>query len=275
MATELHAVDLSGSQFDIIRSFLHQTCGIKLHEGKESLVKSRLMKRLRVLGLSSFEKYIEYLKSDFSGSERRAAIDALTTNKTSFFRENEHFTFLRSRIVPRLAAERRQIRIWSAGCSSGEEPYSIAMALKEELSDIARRDVRILATDISARVLKVAQEAIYDSDEIRAIPADLLQKNFTCTRVRPTRVYRVIEDVRKMVRFAQLNLMANWPMKGPFDAIFCRNVMIYFERPTQQWLVQRFWQLLESGGYLLVGHSERLTGTAHKFRYVRPATYVK
>jgi chemotaxis protein methyltransferase CheR len=272
MASELCTLDLTGAQFDTIRSLLFETCGIKLAEGKESLVKSRLMRRIRALGLSGFD---EHLESDTSNEERIALVDALTTNKTSFFREYVHYTFLRERILPPLLREKHRLRIWSAGCSTGEEPYSIAMELLEAIPDIAGRDVRILATDISSRVLKVAREGTYGQDEVRDIPAALLQKYFSCDGARDERVYQVKEIVRRLVRFAPLNLMCAWPMKGPFDAIFCRNVMIYFEKPTQQWLVQRFWHLLEVGGYLLVGHSESLAASAHRFRYVQPATYLK
>jgi chemotaxis protein methyltransferase CheR len=275
MASELFAMDLTSAQFDTIRSLLYETCGIKLAKGKESLVKSRLMRRIRVLGLSGFDEYLDHLESDTANGEHIALIDALTTNKTSFFREYDHFTFLRERILPHLLSEKRSLRIWSAGCSTGEEPYSIAMELIKAIPDIAYRDVRVLATDISTRVLKTAQDGAYGLDEVRDVPASLLQKYFTCSGAKNERVYRINENLRKMVRFAPLNLMGHWPMKGPFDVIFCRNVMIYFEKPTQQWLVQRFWHLLESGGYLLVGHSESLTASAHKFRYVQPATYLK
>jgi len=275
MAMELLTADLSRSQFNTIRAFLYQASGIKLADGKESLVKSRLMKRLRMLGLSSFDAYLEYLKTDSSECERRALIESLTINNTSFFREPQHFAFLRERILPRLESANRKIRIWSAGCSSGEEPYSIAIVLREALPDVDRRDVRILATDISTKILGEAREAIYEHYELKDVGPGLIKKYLTCTCARPVRHYRVNENVRKMVRFAQLNLMADWPMKGPFDVIFCRNVMIYFEKPTQQWLVQRFWELLEPGGYLLLGHSESLMTSAHRLRYVQPATYVK
>ncbi len=275
MVPELLAMDLTSAQFNTIRSLLYETCGIKLTEGKESLVKSRLMKRIRALGLSGFDEYLRHLENDSANRERIALIDALTTNKTSFFREYAHFTFLRERILPRLIAEKKEIKIWSAGCSTGEEPYSIAMELMEAIPDISRRKVRILATDISTRVLKTAQEATYGPDEVRNIPANRMQKYFIRAGAKAERSYHVNEDVKRMVRFAPLNLMGDWPMRGSFNLIFCRNVMIYFERPTQQWLVQRFWHILEPGGYLLVGHSESLTASAYKFRYVQPATYLK
>jgi chemotaxis protein methyltransferase CheR len=275
MSGELLSLELSKGQFDTIRTLLFSMCGIKLNEGKDGLVKSRLMKRLRMLGLNSFDQYIGRLQSDSSRSEHHALIDALTTNKTSFFRESQHFDFLRAQILPGLTQANRRIRIWSAGCSSGEEPYSIAIALREALSDIDRRDVRILATDISSRVLSKAREGIYEHQELRDVAPALVQKYFTRTCDQPEPRFRLNEHVRELIRFAPLNLMADWPLKGPFDVIFCRNVMIYFEKPTREQLVNRFWHLLEPGGYLLIGHSESLAGSAQRFRYVHPATYVK
>jgi chemotaxis protein methyltransferase CheR len=180
---------------------------------------------------------------------------------------------LRETILPPLK-NRQRISIWSAGCSTGHEPYSIAMELQESSQNIRNCDVRILATDISNRVLAEACEGVYATDSIQGVPQAMLQKYFTCIQGKPAR-YRVSDAIRKMVRFAPLNLMGDWPMRGPFQVIFCRNVMIYFDKPTQQWLVQRFYELLEPGGFLLVGHSESLTGGAHNFKYVQPATYVK
>jgi chemotaxis protein methyltransferase CheR len=273
MASELFLVDLNAQQFAAIRDLLYETCGIKLSEGKEGLVKSRLMKRLRHLGFSDYGQYVDYLGTPDAEAERHALIDALTTNKTSFFRENQHFIFLRERILPNLP-DRSKLRIWSAGCSAGHEPFSIAMELRESMADRPQCDVRILATDISSRVLAQAREATYDADELQDIPPALAQKYFTRVHAKPN-AYQVSDSIRQMVRFAPLNLMGDWPMRGPFRVIFCRNVMIYFDKPTQQWLVQRFWELLEPGGYLMVGHSESLTGSAHQFKYVQPATYIK
>ena len=163
----------------------------------------------------------------------------------------------------------------SAGCSSGEEPYSIALLLREEIPDIDRWDVRILATDISSKILAIAREAVYAEQTVEDIPPQLLRKYFTCIQTPGARAYRVNENVRAMVRLGHLNLMEPWPMKGPFDVISCRNVMIYFDKATQQDLVQRFWKLLRPEGYLFIGHSESLTGSSHEFHYVQPAIYLK
>jgi len=202
-------------------------------------------------------------------------IDALTTNKTSFFRENQHFDFMRTRVIPELRARRPKARIWSAGCSSGEEPYTIAMILHEEWPQISQADVRILATDISARILAKARSAEYEKEYLKDVPSEYLSKYFTPLGTAPAHTYGIQEKIKRMIRFAQLNLMDTWPMKGPFDIIFCRNVMIYFDSATQGRLVRRFYDLLVPGGHLLVGHSESLVANSCGFKYVQPATYVK
>jgi chemotaxis protein methyltransferase CheR len=202
-------------------------------------------------------------------------IDALTTNKTSFFRENQHFEYMRTRILPELKKHGSKLRLWSAGCSSGEEPYTISMLVQEEWSQMSPIDVRILATDISASILAKARAGEYEKENLKDVPPTFLSKYFSLVRSSPSRVYSVTEPIRKTIRFAQLNLMDSWPMKGPFEVIFCRNVMIYFDCATQGRLVQRFYDLLVPGGHLLVGHSESLVANSCGFKYVQPATYVK
>ncbi len=267
------SIDLTARQFEKLSQVVHNSCGIKLRTGKEALVRSRLIKRLRALGMSSFKEYFTYLEQDKTGQELRCMIDAITTNKTSFFREIDHFTYLQQHVIPALKG--RRVRLWSAGSSSGEEAYSLAILLREELRDIDRMDVKILATDISLRMLEKARVAIYDEESLRAIPPLLVKKYFDRFRNGSTYQFRVKDAVRLMVRQGWLNLIDQWPLKGPFNAIFCRNVMIYFDRPTQQALINRFWDLLEPGGHLFVGHSESLSATAHTFSYVRPAIYRK
>jgi chemotaxis protein methyltransferase CheR len=264
--------ELSDKQFRKISDLVYRHCGINLKDGKEALVKARLMKRFRAIGIDSVESYLELIDSKAGDHELNQMIDAMTTNKTSFFREIEHFKFMREMVLPQLNG--RRIRFWSAACSSGEEPYSLAMLLREYLTDVDRRDVLILATDISRRMLEKGSKALYPDDSLKDLPSSYLQKYFVRSR-HAACAYQVADNVRSMVRMAHLNLMGSWPMKGPFHVIFCRNVMIYFDRPTQQQLVNRFWELLEPGGYLLVGHSEGLSAITHKFKYVRPATYRK
>jgi chemotaxis protein methyltransferase CheR len=269
------SLTMTERQFEQISQRLYGLCGINLHMGKEELVKARLAKRLRVLGLRGFDDYMQYLDDDASGSELTVMIDSLTTNKTSFFRESQHFEFLKRNVFPELRSSGGKIRFWSAGCSSGEEPLTLAMLMREELGETDLRDVRILATDISTNVLRKVKEAVYDEDTLADVPAPLVRKYFTLVSGQSQRQYQANNCIRQMVHPARLNLMGPWPMKGPFDVIFCRNVMIYFDKPTQQRLVRRFWELLKPGGYLFVGHSESLTATTHDFRYVEPAVYAK
>jgi chemotaxis protein methyltransferase CheR len=273
MDTGLTPIKLKKAQFERISQLVGRLTGINLHPGKHELVRARLTNRLRILGLRSFDAYMEYLEHDHPEEELVAMIEAMTTNKTSFFREPQHFGYLCRQVVPGL--RNRKIRVWSAGCSSGEEPYSTAILLDEAISDHALWDIGILATDLSSHMIAHARNGIYDKNHLREVPPLLISKYFTCIETRPVRRYQVIEPLRRRVHFARLNLMGQWPMRGPFDVIFCRNVMIYFDKFTQEQLVNRFWKLLKPGGHLFVGHSESLAGSPHKFRYVQPATYVK
>jgi len=267
--------ELTQAQFLRIRRILYLHCGINLRDGKEGLVKSRLTKRLRKLGILSLEQYLHLLRRDDARDELLAMVDALTTNKTSFFREPSHFEFLRRQILPSFRAGHEPIRIWSAGCSSGEEPYSVAMLLRENITDIDHYDCRILATDICSRILDCARQGHYGNGALDHVPPQYIRKYFIPDGTTGDRTYRVTDSLRNMIRFARLNLLAQWPMRGLFDLVLCRNVMIYFDKPTQTALVKRFWTILKKGGYLLVGHSESLTGSTPDFTYVRPATYVK
>jgi chemotaxis protein methyltransferase CheR len=267
------SAELTENQFRKISQLIYHLCGINLKDGKQALVRARLMKRLRALKLHNFEEYMKYLDSDQGPGEIGYLIDVMTTNKTNFFREPEHFRFLSEQILPKLNS--RKLRFWTAACSSGEEPYSLAIILREFLPDIDSRDVRILATDISTKMLDKAKNALYGEEVIREVPPAFAQKYFTKLRQEKNALYRINDSIRSLVRLAWLNLMDPWPMKGPFTVIFCRNVMIYFDRPTQQKLINRLWELLEPGGYLFVGHSEGLSAISHKFRYVRPAVYKK
>ena len=263
---------MNTQQFEKLCRRVYDLCGINLKSGKEELVHSRLNKRLNALNLDSFEEYFKFLDNDRQGKEVIWMIDALTTNKTSFFREIQHFEFLRERVLPNL--KEKKLRIWSAACSSGEEPYSIAMLLAETLPNFKNWDIRILGTDICTKVLEMANQAVYSADLLEPIPAAWRQKYFTAENASKS-TYRLLPELRKLVRLGRLNFMDNFPMRGPFDVIFCRNAMIYFDKPTQETLVRRFYDLIAPGGYLLVGHSESLTGAKHDFTYIQPATYQK
>jgi len=261
---------LRPEEFRRICDLLYGLCRIRLQEGKEPLVQARLWRRVRNLGMLDFSEYLAFVESPAGRDERSALVDALTTNKTSFFREAEHFDFLR-RLLP--TGRRSSLRIWSAGCSSGQEPYTLAIVLREVLAAADLRDARILATDISAPVLARAREGLYDEDEVQGLTPGQLSRWFTPVREGAAKRHRVSEELRSLVRFARLNLMEPWPMRGPFDAIFCRNVMIYFDRETQQQLIQGFEGLLRPGGHLFVGHAESLTGRSAGLTYVQPAVY--
>jgi chemotaxis protein methyltransferase CheR len=265
---------LTTGQFSRIAGLVKGIAGIDLRPGKEGLVQSRLGARLRALGLSSYDEYLTRLDGDQSGAELVHMLDVITTNKTSFFREIEHFRLLRDEILPSLAPRREGIRLWSAGCSSGEEPYTAAMVMRDALPPEVFARARILATDLSSRMLARAKKAHYTDDRLGDVPAQLITRHFTpVDGARGERTLQVVNATRSSVRFARLNLMTSWPMRGRFDVIFCRNVMIYFDKATQERLVNRFTELLEPGGYLLVGHSESLTGIQHELRYLQPAVY--
>ncbi len=261
---------LSSSEYARICVILYDVAGIKLNDGKEGLVVSRLGKRIRELGVSSFTAYVARIEED--PSEMREMIDRLTTNKTSFFRESAHFEFLRTKALPSWGD--REVTIWSAGCSSGEEPYTIATILCDAARGGAANG-RILATDLSHRVLAKAKEGVYAAETVKDIPAQTLARHFDRRRDGTTDTWVAKQHLRDLIKFGKLNLMEEWPMRGPFDAIFCRNVMIYFDRETQERLVQRFSRLLAPDGFLFVGHSETLHSMKHDLRYVAPAAYAK
>ncbi|MCC5926874.1 MAG: protein-glutamate O-methyltransferase CheR [Bacteroidetes bacterium] len=249
---------------------LHDYSGIFLAEGKEALVKARLLKRLRRLGLYDFDDYFDYIESDKSGVEFLSLVDVLTTNKTSFFRESQHFDYINDVVMPTI--NDREVAWWSAGCSSGEEPYTLAMNYLQYKK--GRGNLRILATDISSLVLQRAKEGIYSAEHVRDIPDAWLKKYFTRIGVNPE-AWQVDDRIASMIKFGRLNLQESWPMKGPFNIIMCRNVMIYFNRDTQQKLIKRFYDLLEPGGHLFLGHSETISGPNPGFVSVRPAAYQK
>ncbi|EPX85363.1 CheR family methyltransferase [Salipiger mucosus] len=248
--------------------------GLSLADSKKPLVYSRLARRLRARGVEKFQDYMALLNDDAEADERLELITALTTNVTSFFRERHHFDMLASELLPDCGHHGR-IRLWSAGCSSGQEAYSIAMTLRDSLADIDRRDVRVLATDIDPAIVRRAQNGRYPKEEQSAIPAHL-SRQFTRRCNSDPDHFEMTDDVGKLVTFAELNLMTTWPFRGPFDGIFCRNVAIYFDQDTQQKLWTRFAEMLRPGGYLFIGHSERVSGPATaSFRSVGVTAYRK
>jgi chemotaxis protein methyltransferase CheR len=266
------------SEFDFIRSVVYERSRIHLGPEKRELVSARIGKRLRATNIPTFTDYVRLLQSSDAEEELAHLIDAISTNHTFFFREHAHFDFLRGTAAPDLAARARAERwarlyVWSAACSSGEEPYSIAMTLASCLPVLPWH---IEATDISRRILAKAAAAIYPAEAMARVPAELSRAHFQRGFGAQEGFYRVKPALRERVTFRHLNLLeGEAPFREPFHVIFCRNVMIYFDRPTQEELVARLVRRLVPGGYLFVGHSESLTNIRHGLRTVRPAIYQK
>ena len=249
------------SNFEQIAQFLRVNTGIALNEAKAALVYSRLAKRVRLLGLRDFDEYCRHVQSADGAGEQIDMINALTTNVTRFYREPHHFDHLRQELAPRLvqaAKQGKRVRLWSAACSSGEEPYSIALTLLDVCPDIERLDVKILATDIDAKIVARARLGIYSDDAVAPIPAATRERWMTRGRDQGGKQWRVKDAVRSLVTFNELNLIGAWPMRGQFDVIFCRNVVIYFEDDTQTLIWRRFREVLKPEGRLYIGHSERI-----------------
>ncbi len=268
---------LSEAEFTAIRELVYDRFGINLTDQKRNLVVGRLLKVLRHRRIDSFAAYLDFLKSDTTGEGLSELIDHISTNHTFFFREPEHFRFLSEQILPPLRAvlaqrHERDIRIWSAGCSSGEEPYSIAMTLRQFFGQAYTEwKAGVLATDISSHVLRHAERAIYPVERLAKTPADIRARYFV--QLDGERV-QVAPEIARDVTFRRLNFMSPaFPFKRPFHLIFCRNVMIYFDAPTRQRLVQKFHDVLEPGGFLFIGHSETLGREDTHFEYVQPAIY--
>lgn len=266
--------------FEKFSRLVYQECGINLTSGKKELLQARVNKRLRATGIASYRDYYDYITSSDNQGEIIHFLDSISTNLTYFFREPKHFEFLERTALPKLIQskmeERNQrLRIWSAGCSTGEEPYSLAMCVLSQLPDPAKWDFKILATDISTRVLQVGINGIYPRDRIAKVPANLQKMHFRKQRQQNGEVYEVSRKLKDIITFRRLNLKESYPFSGPFDFIFCRNVMIYFDKETQQHLVQKMANYLSVGGYLMVGHSESLTGLQHGLSYVQPSVYRK
>ncbi len=263
---------LTADEFDQFRRLAYDQFGLDLREGKEQLVSARLNKKMRELKLRTYKDYYRYVVEDTTGAALVSLIDALTTNHTSFYREQGHFDFYRTTILPELAS-REQISIWSAASSTGEEPYTIAFTTLEQLGMGALPKVKILATDISTRVLETARNGAYPSEKLRDFPPEQLRKYMLRGDRNWKDWYQVRKEIRAAVTFTRLNLMEPFRHGQTFPLIFCRNVMIYFDRPTQQDLVRRLAACLEPGGYLFIGHAESLNGLDVPVKYVKPAVY--
>jgi chemotaxis protein methyltransferase CheR len=266
---------LGRRELETIIRLVYEKSGIALHEGKRALIASRLHKRLKATGAASVGDYLRRLEADPSGQELVALLDAMTTNHTSFFREPQHFAFLAERVVPELLARRHDaaIEVWSAACATGEEPYTLAIALLEAVPPSAAGRIRVLASDLSTRALRIAREGVYKIEKVQPVPPAFLKRYFERGLGAQTGLARVRPEVRRLVEFRPLNLLEITSLGRQFPVIFCRNVLIYFDRAAQQRVVTMLERHLVEGGYLFVSHAESLNGLAHGLECVAPAVY--
>ncbi|MFA5183272.1 MAG: protein-glutamate O-methyltransferase [Syntrophales bacterium] len=273
---------LSDKDFRRLSEWIHANIGVCMGPEKKTLMEGRVKKRMRHLKIPTFQKYCEFVFSlRGNGEEAPFLIDVVTTNKTDFFREPAHFEYLNRTALPSLAGRnlsgsRSTFHVWSAACSSGEEPYTLAMVLQEYIEANAGWDYTILATDISGTVLEKAGQAVYQDETIQAIPFHLRKKYLLKSRDPRNPVVRIVPELREKVQLRRLNLIADaFDITGELDVIFCRNVMIYFDRPTQEKLIKKFYDHLSPGGYLFIGHAESLSNLKTPFIYMAPTIYMK
>jgi chemotaxis protein methyltransferase CheR len=281
-AKSIYAAVMTDRDFRRLSAFISERCGIKLPPAKKTMLEGRLRKRLRALGLMDFGQYCDYIFSrNPLDPEYLHMIDAVTTNKTDFLREPQHFQYLTQKVVPELMevhglGGKTGLTIWSAGCSTGEEPYTLAMCLSEFAYHGVPINFRILATDISTRVLDWARRGIYEHERVEPIPLPWRQKYLLRSKDKNKGLVRVIPELRELVKFRRLNLMADdFGQRGPVPVIFCRNVLIYFDRSNQLAVLRRFCRHLIRGGYLFIGHSETLHGFDLPLLQAAPTIYQK
>jgi chemotaxis protein methyltransferase CheR len=278
MLSTIKEFEFTERDFTCIRELVARYSGISLSDAKRDLVYGRLKPRLRSLSINTFSEYCEYLESGNDNGELTMFVNAITTNLTAFFREQHHFEYLSNSIIPELMAQKRpgkRFRIWSAGCSTGEEPYSIAITLQETIADIDNWDIKILATDIDSNVINKARQGVYPSDRVDKVDKHRLQKWFLKGKDDNNGMVCVRNNVKSLVTFQVLNLMESWPMKGEFDLIFCRNVVIYFNKDTQRQLFGRMAEITRPGGYLMIGHSESLHNVSDIYKPLGKTIYRK
>lgn len=267
--------EFTREDFDYLRKLVTDTTGIIADDDKYTLYYTRLARRVRKLGLKNFTEYRNYLNAN-KEAELIELVNSVTTNLTAFFRENHHFEFLADSIIGK-AKKRgdRKMRIWSAGCSTGEEPYSIAITLAENIPDLKSWDIKILATDIDSNVVKKASTGVYEMVRVDGMDKTRLKKYFKKGTGKNTGFVRVTDELQDMITFSQLNLLQQWPINDEMDCIFCRNVVIYFDKPTKAKLVDRFADLIKPNGYLLMGHSESLYKSSDRFQLLGKTIYQK
>lgn len=267
--------EFTREDFDYLRKIVTDTTGILADDDKYTMYYSRLARRVRKLGLSDFSEYRTFLNKNMD-SEITELVNSVTTNLTSFFRENHHFDFIKDTIVPEIKARgQKKIRIWSSACSTGEEPYSIAISLAEAIPDYKRWDIEILATDIDSNVVQKGASAVYDMSRVDGLDSSILKKYFRKGTGKNEGLVRVNPELVKLIRFQQLNLLHKWPIYDVMDFIFCRNVVIYFDNPTKIKLVERFHKLMSEDSYLFMGHSESLYKSTDLFHLLGKTIYRK
>lgn len=279
IAKSLQDVSMEDDDFRFIAKIVHDRAGIALTTKKRAMVYARLSRRVRELGMTSFRDYRLRLEDGNNEEEMGSLVNALTTNYTKFFREEHHFTHMTEELIPSLLRQsqgngKRRMRIWSAGCSSGEEAYSIAMTLRHSFPGLEGWDAKVLATDIDTSVLAHAETGLYSAKQVADIPADIRGK-FVRAVDHTNQRFRVAGHVRSLVAFKPLNLIEPWPMKGKFDVIFCRNVIIYFDKRTQDQLIKRFTEALSENGILYLGHSESPIPFEHRLKLIGRSIYRK
>ncbi len=267
--------DLTAPEFDFIRSLIRDYAGIVIGENKRSMVQGRINRRMRELGIRDIGEYLDYIRAA-PEVERDGLASALTTNVTAFFRENHHFDYLKTEFLPSVRERGlRRLRAWSAGCSSGEEAYSIAITLLEGMADEPGWDIGVLATDLDFNMIRFAREGVYPLDRVERLPPERLKRWFLRGGGSHAGRVRVRPELQRVVRVMPLNLLEDWPMRGPFDMIFCRNVFIYFDREVKTRIVNGYADLLPPGGLLFIGHSESLHGLTDRFELIGSTIYRK
>lgn len=266
---------MDSTTFNRFRRIVYDNSGIALGDGKEALVCARISKRMRTLGIADYRGYLQYIEGDDNQDEMVQLLDVISTNVTHFFREPAHFDFVREITAKWVAQGARRMRVWSAASSTGEEPYTLAITLLDALGGQGV-DLKILATDISTRVLGQARAGVYDQEKLQQVPLGLRERYFQKTLHGAKAAYAVKDELRNLIVFSRLNLAKPpFPMRGPLDIIFCRNVMIYFDNKVRGGLLAEAYRLLKPGGYLIVGHAESLTGMMSDFKAVKPSVYIK
>jgi chemotaxis protein methyltransferase CheR len=274
----LYKAKMTNEEFRKLSQFITEHAGIKLPDVKKVMLQSRLQKRLRYLNMSSFKEYVEYVFSEEGiQNELIHMLDVVSTNKTDFFREPVHFEFLEKTLLPEYVSQfplNRPLKVWSAGCSSGEEVYTIAMTISEFKKDHPGLDYSLLGTDISTDILKKAINAIYKEEKVDKVPIDLKKKYLLKSKDRSRKLVRIVPELRKKAQYKRMNLMDNnYDLSDTFDVIFCRNVLIYFNRDVQEQVINKLTRKLRTGGYFFIGHSESIMAMDVPLQQIKPTIF--